>query len=104
MGIPLGYLTDSIAFFDFSNIQFIPFAKESLSAEAHVDLTNDGIPPISMVHQVDSRLTVDAFGERALSSRASLTRPLPETCYGGYSSSYSDPRRIPGGSCLGSEF
>jgi len=80
MGIHLGDLTDSVAFFDFYNIQLIPFAKESLSAEAHVNLTNDGTPPISMVHQVYSTLTVDACGERALSSGASLTRPPPETC------------------------
>jgi uncharacterized glyoxalase superfamily protein PhnB len=91
MELLLGYHTDHVAFFDLPNLHLVLFNKESLSSEAHIALAVAGTPPISLVHQVESRAAVEAVVERALASGASLARPPSDTCYGGYSGYFSDP-------------
>jgi predicted lactoylglutathione lyase len=91
MGHTLGYHTESIAFFDLSNIQLVLFARQSLSRESHVEFSDRSIPPLSLVHQVESKADVDAIIMRASTFGAKVTRPACETCHEGYSGYFSDP-------------
>lgn len=91
LGFPLGHHTESIAFIELTNVQLILFSKQSLAQEAQVGFSESGIPPVSLVHHVESEAEVREVVNRALAAGAQLTRPPSKTCYEGVTAYFADP-------------
>jgi len=81
-----------IAFFETSQTWLALFERKALAQDANVPYTEPGtFPGFALAHNVRSKAEADTLLAEAAAAGATITKPMHDTDWGGYSGYFRDP-------------
>lgn len=81
-----------IAFFETSQTWLALFERKALAEDANVAYTEPGaFPGFALAHNVRSKAEADTLLAEAAAAGATVTKPMHDTDWGGYSGYFRDP-------------
>ena len=91
LGFPRMESPPEVAFFALNGSWLALFGRESLAEDAGISAEGSGFAGITIAHNVESEVAVDAVIDQAVTAGARLVKPAQKVFWGGYSGYFADP-------------
>ncbi|WP_052367385.1 VOC family protein [Algiphilus aromaticivorans] len=91
LGFPRMESPPEVAFFPLNGSWLALFGRESLAEDAGISAEGSGFAGITIAHNVESEVAVDAVIDQAVTAGARLVKPAQKVFWGGYSGYFADP-------------
>lgn len=92
LGLPvMPQSNDDVVFFGLRGVWLGLWSQESLAEDAGVAVQESGFRGITLAHNVRTKQEVDAVMAQAARAGATITRPVQDVFWGGYTGYFADP-------------